>query len=142
DARVEASTVAEVYFLAPFNGNAGFFSFADLPGRLTLSGISGLFQDLRLSRLFATDFDGNDLELSNLGQNPLIGAYVSLEGDVRVVVLTGSEKQPNDFLTALNNSILNGTPLDLSGNVLSVDSPEVLQMITDLILIDVDGVED
>lgn len=142
DARAAATQTAEVYFLAPRDGNAGFFSFASVPGRSTLSGFSGLFNDLRFERLFATDFEGDRLDLNALEQISEAGAFVSLESEVRVVVLAGTENQPGDFLTALNNSILNGTPLDLSGNAWSVESQEILRMISNLIQIDVDGAGD
>lgn len=142
DARVAASQVAEVYFLAPDeNGTGGFFSFANLPGRFSLSGFSSIFNDLRLERLFATDFEGNDISsLSGLGETPLVEGFISLEGEVRVIFLDGGDRTPIDLLTALNQSILKGTPLDFSGNALPFDSQKVLQMITDLIQLNVDGV--
>ncbi|MDF1754814.1 MAG: autotransporter-associated beta strand repeat-containing protein [Verrucomicrobiales bacterium] len=141
DAKAEASAVAEVYFLAPdSNGTGGFFSFAALPGRFTLTGISGLFQDYRFERLFVTDGSGHSITDLPGSDEPLqAGVFISLEGDVRIVYLTGPESEPTDVLSALNNSILNGTPLDLSGNALLPENLRVLEMVSNLIDIDVTG---
>ncbi|MDF1754815.1 MAG: autotransporter-associated beta strand repeat-containing protein [Verrucomicrobiales bacterium] len=139
DAKAEASAVAEVYFLAPdSNGTGGFFSFAALPGRFTLTGISGLFQDYRFERLFVTDGSGHSITDLPGSDEPLqAGVFISLEGDVRIVFLTGPESEPTDVLSALNNSILNGTPLDLSGNALFLQSQNAIQLISELIEIDI-----
>ncbi|MDF1816901.1 MAG: hypothetical protein P1V20_32170, partial [Verrucomicrobiales bacterium] len=92
---------------------------------------------LSLESLFVTDESGYNLTSPVVNQPARI--FFTLGGEVRVVFLTGVEHDEEDLLSALTNSIYNGTPIDLLDNELPVVEQEVLRMIAGLIRIDVDG---
>lgn len=121
--------------------NKPFFSFIG-PNRL--AGVSNLFQDMRTEHLFVSDSAGNGISDFSAIEDPVVGVFGSLDGELRVIFLDALSDEADlfDALTkALANDnlpdVLSNSDLfsDLLGKTYN-DSHRMEELIADLINID------